>query len=84
MAAIVIPVNDAAEGNANAKVRWRIAMQEGLRKRLDKADPVDALVSKVRHLKASARARVEHPFRVIKREFRYVQVRYRRLKKNMA
>ena len=84
MAAIVIPVDDVAEGNANAKVRWRIAMQEGLRKRLDKADLVDALVNKIRHLKVSARARVEHPFRVIKREFRYVQVGYRRLKKNMA
>ena len=28
------------------------------------------------------RAKVEHPFRVIKRQFGYTKVRYRRLKKN--
>ena len=70
--------------DANAKVRWRIAMRPGLRKKLDKADPVDALVHKVEYLKASVRAKVEHPFRVIKRQFGYVKVRYRGLKKNTA
>ena len=34
--------------------------------------------------KASLRARVEHPFRVIKRQFGYVKVRYRGLAKNTA
>ena len=28
-------------------------------------------------------ANVEHPFRMIKRQFRYVKVRYRGMKKNM-
>ena len=75
-----------ADADADAKVRWRIAMQAWL----DKADPVDALdaldalVNKVQYLKVSARAKVGHPFRVIKREFGYVRVRYRGLKKSTA
>ena len=36
------------------------------------------------HCKASLRAKVEHPFRVIKRQFGYVKVRYRGLAKNTA
>ncbi len=36
------------------------------------------------HTKASLRAKVEHPFRVIKRQFGYVKVRYRSLVKNTA
>lgn len=36
------------------------------------------------HAKASLRAKVEHPFRVIKRQFGYVKVRYRGLAKNTA
>ena len=34
--------------------------------------------------KASVRAKVEHPFRVIKRQFGYMKVRYRGLSKNSA
>ncbi len=36
------------------------------------------------HFKASVRAKVEHPFRVIKRQFGYTKVRYRGLAKNTA
>ena len=71
-------------GDANAKVLWRVAMRPGLRKKLVKTDPVDALVNKVEYLKASVRAKVEHPAQVIKRHFGYVKVRYRGLKKNTA
>lgn len=35
-------------------------------------------------LKARVRAKVEHPFRVIKRQFGYAKVRYRGLAKNAA
>lgn len=35
-------------------------------------------------LKASVRAKVEHPFRVIKRQFGYIKVRYRGIAKNAA
>ena len=36
------------------------------------------------HHKASVRAKVEHPFRVVKRQFGYAKVRYRGLAKNTA
>ena len=69
--------------DAKAGVRWQVAMRPGKRRELDKAgNPIDALIDKVEKLKASIRAKVEHPFRVVKRQFGYVKVRYRGLKKN--
>ncbi|SIR51572.1 Transposase DDE domain-containing protein [Pseudacidovorax sp. RU35E] len=43
---------------------------------------MDALTEKIERLKASVRAKVEHPCRVIKRQFGHVKVRYRGLAKN--
>jgi len=40
------------------------------------------LIDKVQKIKAGIRAKVEHPFRVIKRQFGFTKVRYRGLKKN--
>ena len=69
---------DAVQG-----VRWQVAMRPGKRKNLDKANsPIDALMDKIEKCKASIRAKVEHPFRVVKRQFGFVKVRYRGLKKN--
>ena len=65
-------------------VTWHIAMGPGKRKALDKDNAMDALVNQREKLKARVRAKVEHPFRVIKRQFGYVKVRYRGLKKNKA
>jgi transposase, IS5 family len=70
--------------DAKGDVRWHVAMRPGLRKLLDKANPMDALTEKVERIKASIRAKVEHPFRVIKRQFGHVKVRYRGLAKNTA
>ena len=42
------------------------------------------LRERIEHLKAQVRARGEHAFRVIKRQFGYVKVRYRGLTKNTA
>lgn len=39
---------------------------------------------KIEYCKAQARAKVEHPFRVIKRQFDNVKVRFRGLMKNTA
>ncbi len=69
---------------AKEDVQWHVAMRPGLRKLLDKADPMDALTDQVERIKASIRAKVEHPFRVIKRQFGHVKVRYRGLAKNTA
>jgi IS5 family transposase len=41
-------------------------------------------VQKAEHRKASVRAKVEHPFRIIKRQFGLVKVRFRGLAKNTA
>jgi transposase, IS5 family len=41
-------------------------------------------LQKQEHRKASVRAKVEHPFRVIKRQFGLVKVRFRGLQKNTA
>ena len=41
-------------------------------------------VQKQEHRKASVRAKVEHPFRVIKRQFGLTKVRFRGLVKNTA
>ena len=70
--------------DAKGDVQWHVAMRPGLRKLLDKADPMDALTDQVERIKASIRAKVEHPFRVIKRQFGHVKVRYRGLAKNTA
>ncbi len=70
---------DAKDG-----VRWNIAMRPGKRKQLDKTKPLDQLADQLERIKASIRAKVEHPFRVIKRQFGHVKVRYRGLAKNTA
>ena len=36
------------------------------------------------YIKAAVRSKVEHPFRVVKRQFGYTKVRYRGLVKNTA
>ena len=69
--------------DAKPSVRWHVAMRPGKRKKLDKVNsPIDALIDKIEKLKAGIRAKVEHPFRVIKRQFGFVKVRYKGLKKN--
>jgi IS5 family transposase len=70
--------------DANPDVKWHVAMRHGKRRVLDKTRPIDALLDEMEHLKAQIRARVEHPFRLLKRQFGYVKVRYRGLKKNAA
>ena len=63
---------------------WFIAMRPGRRKLLDLNDRRDAITDEIERLKASVRAKVEHPFRVIKRQFGFTKVRYRGLAKNTA
>jgi IS5 family transposase len=70
--------------DAKADVAWHIAMGLWKRRALDKHDPCDAFTDEIPKAKAGIRAKVEHPFRVIKRRFDSVETRYRRLKKNTA
>jgi len=59
-------------------------MAPGKRRALDPKNKRDRLLEKIEKLKASARAKVEHPFRVAKQQFGYAKVRYRGLAKNTA
>lgn len=65
-------------------MNWHIAMMPGKRKAMDKSTPLGAILEQLEKTKARIRAKVEHPFRVIKRQFGYTKVRYRRLAKNTA
>ena len=75
-------VSDIAEGNTllhgQETVAFGDAGYQGIEKR------PDAMIDQAEKLKAGIRAKVEHPFRVIKRQFGFVKVRYRGLKKNTA
>jgi transposase, IS5 family len=68
----------------DSKVRWEVAMRPGKRRLLDPERELDRLLEKAEKLKASIRAKVEHPFRLIKQQFGYAKVRYRGLAKNTA
>ena len=72
------PKRDEATG-----VDWHIAMRPGKRKQ-QKHTPWGALLEQAEKLKAGVRAKVEHPFRVIKRQFGHTKARYRGLAKNTA
>src|SRR6202008_1693101 len=58
---------------------WADSGYRGAQSRVDRAK---TRVQKEEHRKASVRAKVEHPFRVIKRQFGLLKVRYRGLQKN--
>ena len=64
--------------------QWHVAMRPGLRRKLNPfiAPHFEAL--SLETWKAGVRAKVEHPFRVLKRQFGYTKVRYRGLAKNTA
>ena len=66
------------------EANWHVAMRPGKRRALDKDSPMGAVLDQLEHVKARIRAKVEHPFRVIKRQFGHVKVRYRGLAKNTA
>jgi len=68
----------------HAGVDWQIAMMPGKRKALDKTRNSNALTDQLEKLKAGIRAKVEHPFRVIKCQFGHRKTRYRGLAKNTS
>lgn len=70
------------EENKDRAVDWHIAAKPSAVRKLHPA--LQAQAKRIETLKASMRAKVEHPFRVIKRQFGHVKVRYRGLAKNTA
>jgi transposase, IS5 family len=69
--------------NRTPKVTWRVAMKRSRRKALPD-DELGRLFEKLEKAKASIRARVEHPFHVVKNLFKHRKTRYRGLAKNEA
>ena len=65
-------------------INWQVAMRPGKRRALDKNSPWGNLLDQAEQLKASVRAKVEHPFRVLKCQFGFTKVRYKGLAKNTA
>lgn len=64
-------------------VTWHIAMKRGRLKAMAEGALKD-LTRRAERLKAQIRARVEHPFHVVKNLFGHRKVRYKGLKKNTA
>jgi IS5 family transposase len=71
------------EENEGKTVTWHVALKPGKRRALPET-PLGELLEKIEHAKASIRAKVEHPFRVVKRQFGFLKTRYRGLVKNTA
>lgn len=69
--------------NRGTDVAWRIAMKRGARKALPDTD-MGAVGEQMERVKASIRAKVEHPFHVVKNLLGYRKTRYRGLAKNEA
>jgi transposase, IS5 family len=63
---------------------WHVAMRPGKRRKLNPFIEPEFVAERVEKMKASIRAKVEHPFRVLKRQFGFTKVRYRGLAKNTA
>jgi transposase, IS5 family len=68
---------------ARKNLTWQIAAKRGRIKAMQDGCAKHAL-EKREKAKASVRAKVEHPFRVIKRQFGLMKVRFRGLAKNTA
>jgi len=64
------------------KAKWHVAMTPGKRKALDKNTPMGQLQEQLETIKAKIRAKVEHPFHVVKNLFKHKKARYRGLAKN--
>jgi transposase, IS5 family len=71
------------EEHLDTEVEWEVAMRPGTRKALPKTG-IGRLKDKIEKLKASIRAKVEHPFHIVKNIFGMKKVRYRGLAKNTA
>ncbi len=72
-----------SEGEIRADTRWHVAIKRGTLKKMPEGRWKE-LTTEREHVKAQVRARVEHPFHVIKNRFGHKKVRYKGLAKNAA
>ncbi len=66
------------------EVIWSVAARRSTYKSLGKRSLLGRVIRQIEKTKAQTRAKVEHPFRVIKRQFGYTKVRFRGMAKNTA
>jgi IS5 family transposase len=69
--------------NDEKPIEWYVAMRPGKRRALGDSEP-DRIRDQIERLKAQVCAKGEHAFRIVKRQFGFVKVRYRGLAKNTA
>ena len=63
---------------------WHVAMKPSVRKKWKKQPRIGKLLDYAERIKAAVRAKVEHPFHIVKNRFGLKKVRYRGLAKNTA
>lgn len=68
---------EIATDEHKSKIEWRIAARKGVLKSMSEPDRA------VESRKASVRAKVEHPFLIVKRDFAFTKTRYRGIAKNL-
>ena len=73
----------AKRPDAKATVNWHVAMRPGKRRTLP-ATSLGKVLEAIEHTKARIRAKVEHPFHVVKNLFKHKKTRNRGLAKNAA
>jgi len=66
------------------QVIWQVAARRSTYNKLDKRSALYKAKRKIEKAKAQVRTKVEHPFRVIKRQFGYVKMHFLGLAKNTA
>tara|TARA_E500000081_G_scaffold137224_1_gene151692 strand:- start:1040 stop:1939 length:900 start_codon:yes stop_codon:yes gene_type:complete len=66
----------------DTNVEWLIAERPGKVRSLKKHPRKNKTAINIEYLKASIRAKVEHPFRIIKCQFGFIKARYKGLMKN--
>lgn len=74
----------AKRPEATGQAHWHVALRYSERKKLTRRNRFDRYIRAAERVKASIRAKVEHPFRVLKLQFGYRKIRYRGLAKNTA
>nr|WP_286241208.1 IS5 family transposase [Neptuniibacter halophilus] len=73
---------ESREELESVEADWHVAEIPSKVKELKKRPRINKVRLKTEYLKASVRAKVEHPFRIIKCQFGFTKARYRGLMKN--
>lgn len=73
---------DKRDNLKDKAVDWHIAERPGKVRALKKHPRINKVPINIEYMKASIRAKVEHPFRIIKCQFGFTKARYRGLMKN--